>query len=328
MEEQLLLLKPLSLESKSTNSRKISPITNNINFWTSLRGYSSKHEWMSQIFEYIDNQIGTEKLTFEVVRYIELCLENFADNCLSQIIISDIEPSQFGIQMLQIWLDVSIEEIEDNTQLFKISEMLQQCYEDEKINLIEDDSDVTNLFINITEKLIYEFLSSSLEYMLTMISEPQELTLYFVIYTAKYNPCFNFFSLDEYNERDVIPEKLSEDGITVGILRLSLNSFIKTNYDIRPSYEDGTIELLVGVSNIIVINEKSDELVADKIDEFIEIAETDNQTIYLNLHRYILYLIFEQIQIITKKTNSMIWTNGLILDAINTVSKKFLKEIL
>jgi len=106
-----------------------------------------------------------------------------------------------------------------------------------------------------------------------------------------------------------------------------LDNFIKTNYNVHPYVEPGTIELLVGAANIIEYNDKSDELVANKIDNFIEVSDTDELTIYLNLHRYILYLIFEEIQIILAGKDSL-WTNAVVLDAINTATRKFREEIL
>ncbi len=317
--------------------RSISPINNTVNFWSSDVRLETKYEWMIEVYAAISYEIGNDKLSYDVIKYIELCLEKFADNYLSQVQVSGFESDNFGNEMMFNWFgfdfDAALDEtdpmnFQNDPDLIELRDSLQKSYEEESLNLTEDDTAVTELFINISKMLIIKFLVQSLENMLMNYSQPEELSLFYLMYTAEYDVRFSIFRLEEYFEKGIIPVAPSKDGFTVAMLRLTLPDFIKENYDIRPSLEPGSIELLAGTSNIIVINEKSDQLVANIIDKLITPASTIELTIYFNLHRYILYLVFEEIQNIIRNKNDKQWTNAVVLDAINTATRKFRKQIM
>lgn len=307
--------------------KSISPISNFTNFWSSLKGFRSKYIWMTDVFEQISESIPKDKLTVDVMRYIELCLEKFTDNYLSQIQVTGFEKENFSREMLFNWFGFEAETIEDDADVGELCDILQDCYDLNNDELADDPTNVTNLLITICSNLIIKFLIVSLNNMLKTISNPEELTLFFVIYTAEYDARFSIFRLEEYIQPGVIPEFTSNDGLTVGTLQLILPDFIKKSYDDHPSLEPGCIELLAGVSNIIVINDKSDQIVLDKLPYLIDTNSSLDMTIFLNLHRYILYLIFEEIQKILLTKNNTQWTNAIVLDAINTSAKRYRKEI-
>ena len=334
--ESQLLIQPKTLHIKVPRGRthtsrstreSLSPVGNRVNFWSSLTGLPSKYEWMEDVFNIISKQIPENKLSLSVVRYVELCLEKFADNYLSQVQVTGFAEEDFGNETLFNWFGFSPENIEDDKDLAELRDCLQKCFDDNLDELLEDNSDITDLFINISSTLIIKFLIVSLEYMLDDIPNPEELTLFFVMHTAEYDARFSIFRLEEYMEPDILPENPSNDGLTIGILRLNLADFIRKNYNMNPLLEAGSIELLAGTSNIIVINHKSDKLVADIIDKLIQPASTLDLTIFLNLHRYILYLVFEEIQVILTKTKTTQWTNAVVIDAINSAAKKFRQNI-
>lgn len=332
-----LLIRPETLQVKArkgdnslspiSRTKSLSPIGNSINFWSSLKGLHSKYEWMEQVFVTISNNIPIEKLSNDVVRYIELALEKFADNYLTQIQVTGFERKNFSYEMLFSWFGFDADMIDNDPDMTEFANELQDCFDANAILLADDPTDIINLLITICETLVIKFLHASLTLMLNTITNIEELTLFFVIYTAEYDARFSIFRLEEYIESEVIPKTISNDGLTVGTLQLVLPDFIKKNYDITPSIEPGCVELLAGISNIIVITNKSDELVLNKVESLITVTNDMTMNIYLNLHRYLLYLTFDEIQKILLTKNSTWWTNSIILDAINTAAKKFRKEI-
>lgn len=334
MNNNNLLIKPRSINVDTPKtrtrgirdfSRSISPVSNSVNFWSSLQGLHSKYEWMANVFEEISNSIPVEKLSYDVIRYVELCLEKFADNFLSQIQVDGFDGDNFGNEILSIWFDFSIEDIENDNDLSEIRDILQECFNEEIENIIEDNSDVSGLFINISSNLIIKFLTKSVYNMSLNVEKAEELTLFFLIWTAEYDALFSIFRLEEYLQPNIIPEKPSNEGLTIGLLQLNLADFIRTNYNVQPSIEPGTIELLAGTSNIIVLNEKTEKIVEEKIKNVTPAYSADS-TIFLNCHRYIVYLIFREVQEILQTRNNKQWTNSVVLDAINTVVKKFHNE--
>jgi hypothetical protein len=340
MENEQILLKPRTLNIKTPDSRtksliiggnrrSISPIGNTVNFWSSLNGLRSKYPWMKNVFDGINEEIPNEKLSIDVIRCVELCLEKFADNYLSQVQVLGFDQNEFGNEILFSWFGFDVEEIENDNDMSDLRDNLQVCYDEEIDNITEDSSDVTGLFVKISKMLMINFLTASVNNMLiNSVSTAEELTLFFVLYTAEHDARFSIFRLEEYLEKDIIPESPSKDGLSVGTLQLILADFIKTNYNVRPSVEPGSVELLAGLSNIIdITNPKCEELIFTKINKSIQPTNNINTTIFLNIHRYILYVVFEEIQRILQNKTSKQWTNSIVLDAVNTGVQKFRREM-
>ncbi len=334
MAEQDLLITPRALYKKTgggkltspLRKRSVSPITNSKNFWSSLKEYNSKYEWMTQVYDAISDTTG-DKLSLETFRYIELCLENFVDNYLNEMSVDGFEPENFGNEVLYEWFGFEQDAIESDEKLVELRDDLQNCFDSEIITITEDSSDVSRLFIKICTVCVIKFLEQSVRNMIISINNPDVLTLFYCIYTAQYDNRFFMFMLEEYLEKDIIPQDPSNQGVTIAMLHENLAIFIKKNYDEPPLLENGILDLLAGCSNIIVINDKSTELISNLSVPLIEIPNNKELTIFFNLHRYILYLIFEEIQTILKTKEDHFWTCGIVIDAINTVAIQFRREI-
>src|ERR1700753_3426357 len=125
MSEKQLLIKPKSLGSGNgarsgrsrTNTgltrRSTSPIGNSINFWSSLEGLSSKYEWMPEIFNVISESTG-DNLSDDVYRFVELCLEKFADNYLASVYVDGFEPTEFGYVLMYNWYGLENDDVDSD----------------------------------------------------------------------------------------------------------------------------------------------------------------------------------------------------------------------
>jgi hypothetical protein len=127
--------------------------------------------------------------------------------------------------------------------------------------------------------------------------------------------------------QDLIPDQPSLDGLTVEHLRIDLADFIKTNYSQRPSLEDGVLQLLAGSSNIIKLTPEAISL-AQSIRSLLKEPSTDKKReLFFTLHKYIIYLTFQNIQKHLSHHKDKTWKLTVVLDSLNQAVNSYRKQV-
>lgn len=285
-----------------------------VSYWTSLIGKESRYEWMDKVKKGINISVKND-MSVVVWRHLEDAMERFADENLTALELarenfvgSEQEDTNFGYIALSIWTGFEAEEIEKDSALQQFKEDLDQCY----YLYAEGDFAPEELYCMVTTVVFVRFLEEVVRIM-NQMTLSKTITLFYCLHVEKTDPRFYMFA-NEHIEDGLFPLDSNNSGYTVEKLRINLADFIKIHFSQQPSLEDGVLHLLAGASHIIEESPESTKL-NKIISKKLNISQIENE--FLNLHRYILYLTFENIQKRLWKRGDKTWTVALVLDSLN-----------
>jgi hypothetical protein len=309
-------IRPKPKSSRQSSVKKDDPEINGHFLWHELSGRNSKYKWMYKVLENIHEHTNGA-ITRDVIKYLEISLENFADNFLNDIPFSAQSSENFGTEIVNSWFGLDDDETVTSTQVFaEIAEIIQKSYEEEEKTLDEDMSDRSGFFIGITTKLVLKFLDESVMNMSESVNFVEELTLYFLLYTCKYDIRFLVFYIDDMMDDRFIPKSINVDGFTVSILRTELAEYIRANLETVPRIEEGVMEIIAGSSSLIDEGMTKTKCIKDC--KFGNGYRTGNS--FIKRHAVIIEKIIRKIASLADGIDSDAWTNAMALDSFSSVA--------
>lgn len=295
-----------------------------VSYWTSLLSTESRYPWMDTVKKGINTSVKND-MSVVVWRHLEDAMERFADENLTVLELarenfvgSEEEDTNFGYIALAIWTGFEAEEIEKDSALQQFKQDLDQCY----YLYAEDDLTPEELYCMVTTVVFTRFLEEVV-HMMNQMTLSKTITLFYCLHVEKTDPRF-YMLANEYIEDGLFPLDSNSNGYTVEKLRINLADFIKIHFSQQPSLEDGVLHLLAGASNIIEYSSESSKL-NTIISKKLKISQVEDQ--FLNLHRYILYLTFENIQMRLDKRKDKTWTVALVLDSLNQATYSYREKV-
>lgn len=282
--------------------------------WMNIKETKTKYEWVPKVNTCI-NQLLPTNMTISASLHLQDVIERFVDNSIMNLLDENIEEinnlgDDFGVEILAAWLNTTTDIIQSDFKLLTFSQEIQECY---NLNN-EDDND--NLYLAITCIVIIKFLEEVTNKMLDSESQNMYVSLYHLLYVEETDVRFSMLRCGHI-ENGLIPAEVNIDGFTVDKLRLGLAEFIKDSYDQHPFLEDGVLALLAGSSSIITMSKESSILTYDLCVALGQDYVLGDKELFFILHKYILYLTFENVQSLLRDSKNKYWTITVVLDALN-----------
>jgi hypothetical protein len=314
-------------KSHRKRERSLSEDSEIVNHWTFLSSTISKYSWMNKVKKCINTSIKND-MSVIAFRHIEDLMEKFADENLTVLeavgdyfVDPEEEISNFGSLALYIWGGFTDEEVNKDESLSEFRQHIDQCY----YLWVEDELPLEDLYCSVTSLVMIRYLEEVIKKMSSM-TKSKTITLFYCLYVEKNDPRFFMFG-SQYIEDGLFPQDPNSNGYTVDKLRIYLADFIKTNFFQPPLLEDGVLYLLSGASNVIQKSSKTTKLSKNICKKLNIPLPKDDRAEFLNLHRYILYLTFENIQMRLRKKEDKTWTVALVLDSLNQAVISYRRKV-
>jgi hypothetical protein len=306
-------------------------------YWSSLAKIKTKYPvFMTGIIENIriitKDKDGITPVAFD---HLWNTVENFIDRKLSAIDGSAFTIDSFGDYALNLWSGFTEDEIRENSNLDNFSKDLQDCLTThmDRVSRSETGQDDAVLYTTLIATVMTRFL----EQVLAVSGKERIISLFHCVYVEETDIRFKFLR-SGFIFPDLIPVEPSVTGLTAEHIKLELADFIRKYYSQRPSLEEGVLQLLAGSSNIInvederqvrlshaILKELGETSVVEKGPE--ETLLSESEEVFFTLHRYILYLTLETIQLKLSVARSSSWTIKLVLDSLNSVAEMFYNKV-
>ena len=288
-------------------------------YWTSLGRTESKHTWMQWVKECITRLIPNE-ISITASYHLDQVMEDFVDTKLIPNVSYNSDDPDQGISLLALLLNIDPDDISDDTSLSHLADEIQECFNRNRETRTLDD-----LHCDITCLIMTRFLERVSERMEEMTPTNPVITLYYCLYVEQTDSAFSFLK-GGYLEDNLIPIQPDTSGVTLSYFQLGLAELTKQYYGHHPMLENGVLRLLAGVSNVIRLkDEKEAEItLAANIMEFSGKSFDGNQKmIFLTLHKFILYLTFNNLKERLPDRDNKFWSVAIVLDCLNEAVRTY-----
>lgn len=296
-------------------------------YWMNIKETKSKYAWMPRVHTCI-SQLVPFTMSVSAHLHLDDVIEKFVDEKISPFFFGDTNldindlGDDFGVEVLASWLNMAIDDIRVNDRLTVLSQEIQECFDINKQTPVPGDG----LYLAITCIVVVKFLEEVMDRILDSDTGITHISLFHLLYVEETDICFSMLK-SGHVENGLIPDEPNLDGFTVDKLRLGLAEFIKDNYDQHPFLEEGVLTLLAGASNIIDLNPESTVLAFDLCTVLGQEYALGEKKIFFLMHKYILYLTFENIQVLLQGDKSKFWTVNVVLDALNQAAITYRNKI-
>jgi hypothetical protein len=300
-------------------------------YWMNIRETKSKYAWMPRVHICISQLIPFD-MSVSARLHLDDVIEKFVDekitplfsdtNVDSESLGFDDLNDDFGVELLASWLNLSIDEVRVDDKLASLSQEIQDCYDMNKETPVKGGG----LYLAITSIVVVKFLEEAINGMLDSEINNVYISLFHLLHVEETDIRFSMFKSGHVADR-LIPVEPNLDGFTVDKLRLGLAEFIKDNYDQHPFLEEGVLTLLAGSSNIIEMNLQSSVLAYDLCNALGQDYVLGEKELFFILHKYILYLTFENVQVLLQGSENKYWTVNVVIDALNQAAITYRNKI-
>ena len=284
-------------------------------FWTRLPSELSPIP-----FKFEDGWQWDRILTEDAKKYINYYIANLKVAYLASLTLDAIQPDkeenkdetedQFGILSVSQWTSLDTVKLSENNELTELCQLIQECFDEVKVQLFNDTTDMSPLSSLITTRLINSLLEQSAAKCIDM---SPKLSLYYILVTVVNHAGFRELSPPMDVNPLILPPYENGRGLTSAFLHEPLAYHIKTNYDQPITIESGGLQLLSGLSNVVKVTPNSRRIAA----AVAKLLSQQENSVEININHYLLYLTLEIVCFILKQNNSSEWSCCAILDAIN-----------
>jgi hypothetical protein len=265
-------------------------------------------------------------LSEDAKKYVNCYVANLKTAYLASLTLDIIQPGneenkdetddQFGILSVSQWTSLDVIKITENNELMELCRLIQQCFEEVKVQLFDDTTDMGPLSSLITTRLINSLLEQSVAKRIDM---SPELSLYYILVTVVNHAGFRELSPAMDVNPLILPPYENGFGLTSAFLHEPLAYYIKYKYNQPITIESGGLQLLSGLSNVVKVTPNSRRIAA----AVAELLSHQENSVEININHYLLYLTLEIVWFILKQNGTSKWSNCVILDAINSALDYF-----